>query len=143
MAQNEIIIGIAILFALIVNAFFCITLINTLKEIKPQNRELPSWVIWLLLIPLLSLGAMFYVVYRLSSSLENELHERNYEVTELPGYAQGMGFACIGIIVNLPMPMVIVGILAIVGLVPFIQYWFKMNWYRKVLRDDITHIEPE
>ncbi|MDF3077911.1 MAG: hypothetical protein K0S09_1800 [Sphingobacteriaceae bacterium] len=141
MGQNEIILGLAILIGLIINSFFCITLVNTLNQVKSENRELPSWIIWLLLIPLLSLGVMFYVVYRLSSSIENELHDRNFEVTERPGYAQGMGFACIGIIVNLPMPAFLVGILAIVGLVLFIQYWVKMNWYKKILRDDVSHNE--
>lgn len=141
MAQNELIIGLAIIIGLIINSFFCITLTKTLNQVKPENRELPSWVIWLLLIPFLSLGVMFYVVYRLSASVENELHDRNFEVTERPGYAQGMGFACIGIIVNLPMPTIVIGILAIIGLVLFIQYWSKMNWYKNVLQEDVSQTE--
>ena len=140
MGQNETILVLAIAFALLINFFFCRNLISTLDQVKPENQELKPVIIWLLLIPIVSLIAMFYVVFRMGSSLENELRDRNFDVTEKPGYIQGLGFACIGIIVNIPMPAPFVAILAVIGLIWFIQYWMKMSWYRKVLQEDVDQL---
>ncbi len=141
MGQNETILIAAIVIATLINAFFCITLTGALQQVKEENRELKPGLIWLLLIPVVSLAIMFFVVYRLSASLENELISRNYEVTEKPGLYQGLGFAAIGLMINLPLPQMAVGILGLIGIVLFIQYWIKINWYKKVLSEDIA--EPD
>lgn len=143
MPQTESLILISLAVGLLINVFFCLTLYNTLLQVKPENRELNPIHIWLLLIPFVSLIAAFYIIYRLSNSIGNELLDRNYELTEKPGYNLGMGFAIIGVLIVIPMPPAILGILGLIGIVLFIQYWVKINWYRKVLKDDLLETENQ
>lgn len=157
-------IGVIILW-LIVTVFFCLTLYNTLVLIKPWNRKIkPSWV-WLLFVPLFNFFWNFFVVTAISSSIKRELEERNFEVTDRPGFVSGMFYSVIYLIAaiapyimaatgvqaftmedvtaissgNLSVKgwfFVALGILGLLQLIFFIQYWMKINWYKTVLKND-------
>lgn len=140
--QNVQLLVISLIIGTIINAFFCLTLYKTLKLIKPENRQLQPFMIWLLLIPLVNLFINFIVVIRMAASITNELVSRDYEVDENPGFAVGIAYAVLAVVANIPMPFSILGVIGIVGLILFIQYWMKINWYRKVLLEE-TPAEEE
>lgn len=136
MSQLEIALLVGIIINTIILTFFCLTLKSALDEVKPNNRMLHPLVLWALLIPVVSLLINFIVVYQLSESLEKEFKERNFEIDEKPGLLIGLGFSTALAVVNIPMPVYISGIVAIAGLIFFVQYWMKINWYKKVLQND-------
>ena len=123
----------------IVSVLFCIALRNALLQVKEENRTINASLIWLLLIPGVSLIMNFIVFFQLSRSIRNELEDRNYETDENPGLYLGLGYACSACLVYLiyvPISFTIIGFIALAGLVCFVQYWMKINWYRKVLEED-------
>ena len=64
--------------------FFLITLQNTFKAISPQNRRMDPTQVWLCLIPLFGLGWNFYVLDKLSDSIQAELRMAGYEFSGAP-----------------------------------------------------------
>lgn len=115
---------------------------------KPENKKLTAPVVWLLVVPFLSLLVNFYVAIRLSQSLRNELLDRDFEVKGYPLLVLGLAFSLITpAILLLPAPKDLENIQNDPNFIPlaihnfasvliFIWYWMKINWYRRVLIDD-------
>ena len=65
--------------ALLPKIFFLLTLHRTFDEISQKNRRMQSGEVWLLLIPIFDMIWIFFVVQKMSESLEEEFRERNRE----------------------------------------------------------------
>lgn len=150
---------------IIVTVFFCLNLYNTLSLIRPENRKLHPAAVWLLFVPLFNFVWNFFVVIAVSSSLRNELEDRNFDVTERPGLVSGMIYSVISFLVG-SAPYILMaagievlsteeltkiseghvssgqgliiatGILGLLQLIFFIQYWMKISWYKNILKKD-------
>jgi len=126
--------------------FFCLTLYKALLIVRDYNRTIQAGLVWLLLIPGFALFWNFRVVSSMASSLHKEFTDRNFEIEEQPGFTYGMIYAILslvpGILVFAIPSLAIAGlILNAVGLIFFVLYWMKINWYRKVLEDDLLDSE--
>jgi hypothetical protein len=124
-----ILMGITI--GLIPTIFFLLTLQNTLREVRPENRKMDPGMVWLILIPLFGIVWQFIVVNNIGDSLRDEFKSRGIEPgEERPGTGIGLAYcilACCGIIPFL-------GILAsIASLVCWIIYWVKISDFKNML----------
>ncbi|MDH5682653.1 MAG: hypothetical protein OEZ36_13770 [Spirochaetota bacterium] len=110
--------------------FFCLTLQNALKQVNPQMVTLSPGKVWLLLIPIFSLGWNFYVVIQVRDSLKREYQERKLPEQDDFGFTLGMTMSGLAIASVLP----IVGVLAgITYLVFWILYWVKITYHKNNL----------
>jgi hypothetical protein len=144
---------VSFLIETLIYVFFCLSLIQAIKQVKPENRTIQPSSIWLFLIPVFNLFWIFVIISRMASSLKNELEERDYEIEENPGYNIGMLVAVIPFltyifylvdyfIIRNQVITIIIGTLGIMRLIFFIQYWMKISWYRKVLETNATEENP-
>lgn len=160
-------IGLSLIIELVITALFCTTLYNTLMQVSPGNRKLQPWSIWILFFPYISIIWNFYVVWNMSGSLKQELEERNFDISSRPTFLPGIIYSAITLIMtvtvfiipfmdmakemmqnrqehpeaslnNNELALVGLGLLGLVRIICFIQYWSKTNWYRKVLVNDQT-----
>ncbi|WP_423147608.1 hypothetical protein [Rubrolithibacter danxiaensis] len=140
-------VGVSLVIETIINILFCLALIRALKQVKPQNKVINEGSVWLYLIPVFNLFWLFKIVRDMAASLSNELLHRNYEVEEKPGYNIGFAAAIMPFITfafmvfgqkqfTIQTLSLIIGVLGIIRLILFIQYWVKINWYRKVLENE-------
>ncbi|MBE7171175.1 MAG: hypothetical protein INR73_11325 [Williamsia sp.] len=63
---------ISVVLLIITGIFYLITLQATFDAISPENREMPSGNVWLLLIPLFGLYWHFVIVHKLAESIKAE-----------------------------------------------------------------------
>ena len=75
------IILIVCLFLLGIAIAYLTTLSSTLKEVSPANRKMQPSEVWLLLIPLFNLIWIYFIVIRISESIDNEYRYRNISDT--------------------------------------------------------------
>jgi hypothetical protein len=141
------ILGIAFLVQSLITAFFCRTLYQTLLLVRESNRSISKGAVWLLLIPVFEKLWNFKVVSAMASSLHKEFEDRNFEIEEQPGFTFGMLYAGLSIgpsilAAIIPSLFFVAATLNFVGLIFFIKYWMQINWYRKVLKDDL-HFETD
>jgi hypothetical protein len=127
----------------VIQILFCLSLIKTIALIDEKNRKISPHAVWLLLVPAFGTLWIFFVANRLAASLKLELLERNFDVNTPPTLVIGMIYAVLsGMVWLIPAPADLktpnpaLGILALAILIAFIQYWVKVNWYKKVLEKD-------
>lgn len=77
----------------------------------------------------------------MSSSLHKEFTDRDFEIEKQPGFNYGMIYASLAVLPSIlvlivPSLMILAAILNLIGLIFFVMYWIKINWYRKVLEND-------
>src|SRR4051812_14812060 len=139
-AELFVIFFIIFLAVLIPTIFFMIAQQETLKAIRPENREMSPGEVWLQLIPIFNLVWMFIVVTRISNSIDREMastqnfsFEDNQYVTgyvssERPTYQIGIAYCVLSCCSIIPF----LGWLAsIAALVCWITYWVKLADYKK------------
>lgn len=150
---------IAALVQLIITGFFCYTITKVFSHVSPHNWTIQPRYIWLLMIPGLNWIWNFVVAFKLSSTLKNELEERDFDLNNRPTFVQGMFYAVISLLSVIPsiwifmsattteeilkvastMPegfALAIQIVGIVQVIAFITYWSKISWYKKVLEND-------
>jgi ABC-type Na+ efflux pump permease subunit len=133
-----------VILNLLLYGLFCYSLYRAIKQVKPKNQKISPSYIWLLMIPVVQWGANFFVIPRLADSLQAELEERNFEISERPTYNQGIAYAAASAVTSLvALVFPAGGLLGIAALVLMIQYWVKANWYRKVLEKDSLENLPD
>lgn len=148
-AISPVLYLISIAIGVAINVFFCLALVKTLSLVKEENRRITPVLIWLILIPGFNVLWNFFVVIRMSQSIKNELDSREFEVEGNPTLYVGLSYAILSsIILFVPTPKdlnysVGMGILAIAIIVAFVQYWMKIVWYGKVLRQDSDESEVQ
>ena len=126
------VIILAIAVGLIPQILYLLTLQNTLKEVSPENQQMPPGNVWLNLIPLFGLVWQFIIVNRMADSLKAEFAKRNIQVDEVrPGYSIGITY-CILLCCSI---VPILGVLAALGgIVCWIIYWVKIAGYKTKLQ---------
>ncbi|GAB4091991.1 hypothetical protein [Flaviaesturariibacter terrae] len=139
-----IMITLAMLLAwVVVNIFFIITLQNTLRLVKPQNRRMRPGQVWLLLIPVFSLVWNFIVVNRVAESIHNENCDEKFsfedgssagdpfaDMKERPTRSIGLAYSICSATAWIPMIGTLTGL---GGFVCWIMYWVEVNKCRKAL----------
>ena len=132
----------ALAFEVLIKSLFAMAIIKTLNEVSEKNRKITPNLVWLLVIPGFNIMWNFFVAIRLSQSLKEELDERNFEVNAKPTLIIGLAYAIVSsAALFIPPPKdvqnsILYGILGIAAIVTFVQYWMKINWYKKVLQND-------
>jgi hypothetical protein len=139
----------ALAFEILIKSLFALAIIKTLNEISEKNRKITPTLVWLLVIPGFNVLWNFFVALRLSQSLKDELDERNFEVQGKPTLIIGLAYAIISSsALFIPPPKdvqhsLVYGVIGIAAIVTFVQYWMKINWYKKVLQNDLVENDKE
>lgn len=111
--------------------FYLLTLQSTFNTVSPENRKMPSSNVWLLLIPVFGLVWHFFVVNRLSDSIQAEANARNIKLEESrPTRQIGLAMCILAASTLIPVINALTGLAFIVC---WIIYWVKINNYRKIL----------
>lgn len=141
--QDSLTMALAFLVSTLITSLFCRSLINTLSHVSDENKTLNPAKIWLLLIPLVNFVMNFIIVFGMSRSIANELRSRDFEEEERPAFGSGITFAILSLLIPLtafvPLPpsfAAIIAVLAFSQIFFFVQYWMKINWYKRVLQND-------
>lgn len=133
MAFGGMIIGMVVgaIIGLLVYIFYLLTLQNTLKQVKANNRKMPPANVWLLLIPIFSYVYLFFVVNWLSESLRAEFDDRGISCSEKkPGYGVGLAMAICSAV------SFFISIAGLATLVLFIIHWVKNNNWKNELENN-------
>lgn len=160
-------IGLAFFLELLITALFCTTMYNTLMQVREENRKLQAWQIWILFIPYISLVWNFILVFGMSNSIRAELEKREYELNSRPALVSGITYSVITLIISIlvlsfpfmevaqqvmqnrtknpeaplgsqEMLLMGLGILGLVRMIFFIQFWWKIRWYKNVLKNNLA-----
>jgi hypothetical protein len=132
-----------------INVLFCLTLIKTLSYIRESNRTISPALVWLLLIPGFNTLWNFFVVARLSQSIRKELESRDFEVSGSPTLIIGLIYSFLSALVLFISPDMLkeqsigLGIFGLAVIIAFVQYWTKVNWYKKVFQKDSEANYPD
>lgn len=127
------ILGTVAAVLLTVFILYLLNLQNTLKEVSEHNRQIKSGRVWLMLIPLFSLGYAFYLYPKISESLRLEFEERENIQTGDYGKNLGLTLAVLGV-VGLFNLRVLDSLIDLANLIILIVYWVKMANYKKTLK---------
>ena len=124
------IVLIACAILLLPAIFYMLTLQKALNRCAPENRAMAPGLVWLLLVPLVSIVWHFFVVLNVAKSLGAEFQKRGIAEETNPGQKLGLIMCivfCCGIIP-------IVNLLAVpAGLICWILYWVKIAGFSKKL----------
>lgn len=110
---------------------FCLSIQNTLKAIKSNNRKLPAYAGWLLLIPLFSTVWQFVVAVRLAKSIELELNDNGISRKQPTLYA-GFALAIVQVCAYIPY---LNNYTVYIWIVCFLVYWAVIAAYKRKLTD--------
>lgn len=116
--------------SLIIRAFYCLTLSRTLKTVAEENRHLKPWMVWMALVPIVSLYWNFIIANRMADSLTNEFYDRKIAEEENPGRLFGLSYAIFVVIASFPLIPSISFVAGIFALYYFIRYWVKIDYFR-------------
>ena len=135
----QIVAGILALAVFGVWIAYVAFLSGILRKCHPQSRTMEPGMVWLLLIPVVSIVWNFFVITALAKSLGNEFRLRNVPTGDYePGKSVGIGMAVCGACSIVPF----VNFVAIPAhLILWIIYWVKIAGFSKTL-DSIPGIAP-
>ncbi len=110
----------------------------TVRLVRKENRCLIPGQAWIIAIPLINIFYNFIIVRKLTDSLNNEFYDRQMAVDENPTQKQGYFMAYSFLVSNFPLPAFISYIVVIACLICYVNYWIKVNEYRKLLKSSIS-----
>jgi hypothetical protein len=122
-----VVLGVIILVSLIIGILFLLTLHKALARCAPRNRTMEPGMVWLNLIPIVSLVWMFITVARISESLKNEFRSRGWHRRD-DDYGNTLGMTTCALNIASIIPY-IGGCLGLAALICFIIYWVKIAGY--------------
>jgi peptidyl-prolyl cis-trans isomerase D len=130
-----ILAGIAILI------LYIRTLRRALERCCPASRAMSPDAVWLLLIPIFSAVWRFFVVFRLATSLGNELRHRKVPNADPePGRTVGLAMCVLPLVILLSavagagaLQTLVRGVLAGASVVCWLAYWVKIAGFSKAL----------
>lgn len=133
---------IGILAALVLpKIFFLRSIQRTFMAISPQNRAMDPAQVWLCMIPLFGAGWNFYVLEKLSDSIQAEMRMRGANLYDRPLYGVGLTYCILWCTCHIPCFNYLA---AIPALVLFIIYWVKIVDYKSQLdRMPMNNRRPE
>ena len=128
--NQNLVLLIVLLIAVVPGVFFVRTLRDTLRQIEPGNRTMKPGKAWLLLIPFFNYIWLFVVVKAIATSLV--LQYKTYRVFRgnLPTYNTGLALCLCTAGCLIPRLNVL---LCLPVLVLWVLYWVKVNAKRKEL----------
>lgn len=130
---TEIILIGVLLAPLVARIFYYVTLQNTIKEVRIENRTIQPYQVWLALIPLFGLVWEFIIVARVADSLKNEFEDRSVMLEEVrPGYSVGLIYCILSCCIIIP---IVGGIALIAAIICWIIYWTKVYGYKAILQN--------
>jgi hypothetical protein len=113
---------------------YFLTLQNTLKAIRPQNRKMEPGQVWLGIIPLFGIVWHFIIVKKLSNSIYAELTSRSLPCNKEPTYNIGLAFSILACFTPFDTWLGPLGsFITIITLILWIIYWVKIVDYKKQL----------
>lgn len=131
------ILVVVVLMAIAILIAYLLTLQNVLKEIGPENRTVQPNNVWLMLIPLFSIGYAFILYPKISESLRKEYDERDIIGGGDYGKGLGMTAAILGVIglINNVLDLGVIGsLVGVASLIVMIVFWVKMSEFKKRLQ---------
>ena len=145
-AQQTLIIAIGVIVLLVVYLGvmipFLLTMQNALKAVSPENRRMRPGLVWLSLIPYFNYIWNFFLVIRVSESLDEELYKRGIPAGESkPGYGAGMAYCVLALVALIPLFLLKV-LATITALICFIVFWVKIYNYKSQLKSMLPKNEP-
>ena len=125
MAETGILLMIIIIFGVLLlpMILFFVSMMKTLQACSPQNRTMEPGLVWLNLIPIFSLGWIFYTVSCISSSLSNEFKERKIDNNGQFGFGVGIAMAVCSVVSIIPVIGLFTGI---ASFILWIVYWVQI-----------------
>ena len=124
-------LGLAIVLSLAlglaINIVICVMLHKCLTRIPTQHRKMELWHVWLLLIPIFSLGWNFFVYLRLSESYQSYFAEHGRADVGDCGRSLGMWYAICGVAILAPCVNTAAGPAGLVLLVMFHVKAFELR----------------
>ena len=119
------------MFFLVPTIFYILTLSKALSRCSPASITIEPGMLWLLLVPLVSMVWHFFVVIGLAKTLKNEFRLRNItNMDPMPGQSIGIAMCVCTVCGIIPF----VGLLAaLVGFVLWIVYWAKIAEFSRML----------
>lgn len=110
--------------------FYLLSLSNTLKAIKPENRKMSPSHVWLMLIPIFGMIWHFITVHKLSESIKAECNSLGVFCEDEPGYSLGIAMCALLACSWIPY----LGAVAYLGgVVCWIVYWSKISSYKSLI----------
>lgn len=111
--------------------FYILTLQGALNKCSVESRTLEPGMLWLLLVPIVSVVWHFFVVIGMANSLGNEFRRRGGPILEpKPGQSIGLAMCICAACGFIP----ILGLIAyLVHLVLWIIYWAKIGEFSRLL----------
>ncbi len=122
-----IVVGLAVW--LIPTIFYCLSMSKCLRSVPEGQRKLSPGLVWLLLIPLFNLVWNFFVVARVSGSLEAGAKSAGKAI-DGNGWGVGLTFCILSACSILPIPLINF-LVAVGALVCWIIWWIKAVGLRK------------
>jgi hypothetical protein len=128
----SIMIACLIFFAilLIPKIFYILTLQKALNRCAPENRAMEPGLVWLLLIPCVSIVWHFFVVLNMAKSLGAEFQKRGITEEPEPGKVIGLIMCILPCFSIIP---IIGGLFGLGYLVLWIIYWVKIAGFSSKL----------
>ena len=118
-------------FVLVPKIFYILTLQRALNNCAPDSRAIDGGMLWLLLVPFVSLIWHFFVVSGMTKSLEIEFSRRNLPIDTIrDGNSIGFAMCICNVCVFVPLAGFVAGV---AGLVLWIIYWSKVAGFSRIL----------
>ena len=97
--------ALPILFLIVVlpPILFCIVVHRALAHCAPSSRTMAPGLVWLVLVPFVSLFWPFRVVGAVATSLHNEFVRRGLPTDPAPGKALGTAYATLAVLSAIPL----------------------------------------
>lgn len=137
-----IIVAVLVFFviSLVIQIFFLLTLHRCLDRVKPENREMEPGMVWLNLIPIFSMGWIFYTIIKIKESLTKEYDSRELQGDGDFGFAMGLTYAICVCCSAIPYLGILI---ALASIVFWIIYWVKIVGYSNELDANPGYLEAE
>jgi hypothetical protein len=116
---------VALGLMLLPRIFYLISMQRAVARCDPSARSIPPGLVWLAMVPLLSMVWDFVVVVAVGRSLGNEYARRNRPLAySFPGLGFGISFCVLNLLIWIPL----INMVAVpVAVVLWLIFWVKIS----------------
>jgi len=139
---TEEMLQFAVLFyigGIVLRLVFAHAIYAALKLVRKENRCILPSQVWFVAMPLFNIYWNFEVVKRMRDSLNNEFYDRQIAAEENPTQRYGRVFAWTFLLVNIPLPTVLLLPVGMLHIAYFIAYWLSIHGHKRLLEHHIRH----
>jgi|SRR5690606_2367728 len=129
------VLTVTVITSYIIRGFYCNTLKQTLDLVAEENRLMKPKMVWLALIPLLSIYWNFIVASKMADSLTNEFYDRKIPEEEDPGKKTGYIYAMLVALASIPLFQGFTLAVGLFSIIYFIKYWKTIDGFRVLLKE--------